>query len=141
MDLFDQRLYVGIVGSRRRDSDADFMTTLGAYARVATLAFGCWGDDVTIVSGACLEGADRFAVVIAKHFHTRLVEHPPDRTTHQGLPQPLRATKQNHDRNTLIARDSRDVLIACVAPDRTGGTEDTITKWKRLHPSVPLVLV
>jgi len=31
-------------------------------------------------------------------------------------------------RNTYIARDS-DVLIACVADDRIGGTEDTIRKY------------
>ena len=35
-------------------------------------------------------------------------------------------------RNTDIARDA-DVLIACVAKDRTGGTEDTIRKWRKFH--------
>jgi len=32
-------------------------------------------------------------------------------------------------RNTLIANNC-DILIACVSPDRTGGTEDTIKKTK-----------
>jgi hypothetical protein len=35
-------------------------------------------------------------------------------------------------RNGDIAADA-DILIAATAPDRTGGTEDTITKWLKLH--------
>ena len=47
--------------------------------------------------------------------------------------------KANYERNTLIARDS-DVLIAVVAPDRKGGTEDTIKKWNRFHKETPELL-
>ena len=46
----------------------------------------------------------------------------------------------NYARNTLIAQDS-DVLIACVAADRKGGTEDTICKWKKLNPGKEPILV
>jgi len=45
----------------------------------------------------------------------------------QGSPRWAYA-KANYERNTLVAGDS-DVLISCVAPDRTGGTEDTIKKF------------
>jgi len=41
-------------------------------------------------------------------------------------------------RNTLIAKDCT-VLIACVAEDRTGGTEDTIKKADDLGKGVILV--
>lgn len=140
MDLFDRRLYVGIVGTRRRDLHADFLRVRSAFARV-TMKYKRWGDDVTIVSGGCLQGGDRFAVDLASRFRTRFVEHKPDRYAYPDMPEPWRSTKQNYDRNTLIARDSIDVLIACVAPDRTGGTEDTITKWQRAHPTGLLVLV
>ncbi len=41
----------------------------------------------------------------------------------------------NYARNKLIARDA-DVLIACVAEDRKGGTEDTIKHFcKKLGKS------
>ena len=43
-------------------------------------------------------------------------------------------------RNGDIAKDS-DVLIACVAPDRTGGTEDTIKKFLKLKTEKCLFLV
>jgi len=42
-------------------------------------------------------------------------------------------------RNDDIAKDS-DVLIACVADDRKGGTEDTIKKFNHMH-SNPLVIL
>jgi hypothetical protein len=41
-------------------------------------------------------------------------------------------------RNTDIAKDA-DVLIAVVAADRTGGTEDTIRKVQKMGKRVILV--
>jgi hypothetical protein len=41
-------------------------------------------------------------------------------------------------RNALIAADA-DVLIAVVAADRTGGTEDTVRKAEKLGKRVILV--
>ena len=42
-------------------------------------------------------------------------------------------------RNTPVAKKS-DIVIACVAKDRTGGTEDTIKKFKRFVPNGEIIL-
>jgi hypothetical protein len=69
-----------------------------------------------------------------------ITEHLPDKSSFRQLPQPWRATRQNYERNTLIARDARDYLIACVSTDRTGGTEDTIKKWIKFHRKEPIIV-
>lgn len=131
VDLFDRRLYVGIVGTRRRDSTRDGTLVMDAL-RSLLLPLGFDGiDRLTIVSGGCLTGADRFAEMIAAIMDAPTIIHRPDRTLYPDTPEPWRSTKQNYARNTLVARDSAYALIACVAPDRTGGTEDTIAKWRR----------
>jgi hypothetical protein len=142
-DLFGGPIKIGIIGSRRRDSNADFELVLKAFQRVYEP-----GDSA--VSGGCKKGADRFAEIIAKgrlcegDHNIPLTLHLPDKSKldpHTLAVAPRAAyAKINYDRNTLVARDS-DVLIACVAEDRKGGTEDTIRKWKRFHPHGELILV
>lgn len=110
-------MVIGIVGSRRRNTDADYTAVLEAFKKLYTL-----GDE--IVSGGCPQGADRFAEVIAKK-----------------LQVPIKIYYAEWDRlgkgagfvrNTDIAADA-DKLIACVAEDRTGGTEDTIKKFVKMR--------
>jgi len=43
-------------------------------------------------------------------------------------------------RNTTIAQES-DILIACRSLDMTGGTEDTIRKFKKLKPDNEIIFV
>ena len=116
---------IGIVGSRRRDSLADYEKTLAAYYKVC--------EDIAalerIVSGGCPKGGDRFAERIAATFFiTPLIHYPDkgqlDQELFKNNPRAAFA-KINYVRNALIARDS-DILIAVVAPDRKGGTENTI---------------
>jgi len=79
-----------------------------------------------IYSGSCKQGADAFAELLADILaipNTNRLWFPADWNRY-GRGAGLR-------RNTDIAKSS-DVLIACVAADRTGGTEDTIKKFKRL---------
>ncbi len=135
------RLYVGIVGSRRRDSEDDYELTLAAFKRLESLShFARSRGRITVVSGGCSQGGDRFAELIAQAYELEMIIHHPDRTTHQDVKQPLRATLQNYARNELIARDARDYLIACVAADRKGGTEDTIRRWKHWHGGEPVLV-
>jgi hypothetical protein len=47
------------------------------------------------------------------------------------------AVRRYHDRNQRIVEDC-DRLIAFVAPDRTGGTEDTIRRARRAGKPVEL---
>jgi|GEM_PF-1550439 len=129
-DLFDRNVFIGIIGTRRRDTREDYVLVTQAFLEVSK---DYVGRSIIIVSGGCPEGGDRFAEIIAKtHGHDKLI-HYPDKTRYLDTPLRFRATKQNYERNTLIARDSKDELIACVASDRKGGTEDTIKKWIRFH--------
>jgi hypothetical protein len=116
---------IGIIGSRRRDTTEDFEATYRAFTKIYRK-----GD--TIVSGGCPKGGDRFAEVIAMKENVPIRLH---RADWKGL-----GRKAGFARNGLIARDAT-VLIACVSADRTGGTEDTIRKFQKLHPDGVLILV
>ena len=107
---------IGIIGTRRRDTDDDFLLTEKAFLKVRQS-----GD--RICSGLCPKGGDRFAVMLAKMYNIPTLWFPADWEKH--------GRAAGFIRNTDIAHES-DVLIACVAIDRTGGTEDTITKFEKL---------
>lgn len=116
---------IGIVGSRRRDSMVDFKICENEFLKHYEK-----GDK--IVSGGCPEGGDRFAEIIAlKHGidDNDLIIHYAkwNLGKHAGFL-----------RNGDIARDC-DILIAVVASDRTGGTEDTIKKAEKLGKKIILI--
>lgn len=114
---------IGIIGSRRRDSDSDFRQTLAALEEILEE-----GD--VLVSGGCPKGGDRFAEIIAKSKGLTITIHYPN--------WEMLGKRAGFERNTRIAQQS-DVLIAVVAEDRKGGTEDTITKAKRLGKTIILI--
>lgn len=131
---------IGIVGSRRRSTAEDFGKVLAAYqtveaqrrehiAKNSLLYF-----DLQLVSGGCPQGGDAFAEEIAKTLGlTITIHYPRKRDVDKQLlrKNPRAAMAQiNYARNQLIAQDA-DMLIACVAPDRKGGTEDTIKRFLR----------
>lgn len=116
---------IGIIGSRRRHTHVDYFPTLDKFREI-------YEDGDEIVSGGCPQGGDYFAEKIAKD---------------QQVPIKIYYAQWNKlgrsagfARNGDIARDA-DVLIAVVATDRTGGTEDTIKKFQKLHPSGVVHLV
>ena len=109
-------MVIGIVGSRRRDTAADLEAVRSALASIHTP-----GD--TIVSGGCPKGGDRFAEVLATAWDIPIKIYPAEWNKY--------GRGAGFYRNGFIARDA-DVLIACVAPDRRGGTEDTIAKYLAL---------
>lgn len=110
---------IGVIGSRRRDTDLDYAKTRKVFWSVAKR-----GD--LIVSGGCAKGGDRFAECIAKKDACPIRIHRPDQTQWNPL-LPYRAAYAviAYARNVLIANDA-DVLIAVIAEDRKGGTEHTI---------------
>jgi len=112
---------IGIVGSRRRDTDEDYRRCLAVFEKVYRK-----GD--RIVSGGCPKGGDKFAEIIAKAKGITIIIHYPDWS--QGR-------FAGFSRNTDIAKDCT-VLIAVVAEDRTGGTEDTVKKVLALGKQVLL---
>lgn len=107
---------IGIIGTRRRDSANDFHVVENAFV-------GVYERGDKICSGLCPKGGDRFAVMLSKRSNIETIWHPAKWDKH--------GKAAGFIRNGLIARDS-DVLIACVATDRKGGTEDTIKKFKKL---------
>ena len=110
-----------IIGSRRRDSPKDFIKVEACFLTIYKR-----GD--MIVSGGCKKGGDRFAEILIKKYNTR---------------KKIFEAKWREDgkynryagfqRNTLVAKFG-DEVIACVARDRTGGTEDTLKKFRAFHP-------
>lgn len=126
---------IGIIGSRRRDSTADLeicrKVFLGHYEK---------GD--RLVSGGCPKGGDKFAEIFAKEYNIPIKIHYPDKSKLD--PEKMKKNPKwayaeiNYARNTLIAQDS-DVLIAVVASDRKGGTEDTVKKAEKMNKIIVLV--
>jgi predicted Rossmann fold nucleotide-binding protein DprA/Smf involved in DNA uptake len=106
---------VGIVGSRRR-TDRDTVDTA-----IAALAAGT----VVITGGA--KGPDRWAEQAARTRGLEVVVHEPDL---DGVRVRWQAAERFYARNQRIVDDA-DMVIAFVAPDRTGGTEDTIRRAVR----------
>jgi len=107
---------IGIVGSRRRNNIEDFKIVEKEF-------FSLYNPGDVITSGGCRQGADRFAERIARDNGITIIIYHADwngRGKSAGL-----------WRNTFIARRA-DILIGCVAPDRTGGTENTIIKFKEM---------
>jgi hypothetical protein len=111
---------IGIVGSRRRSDRGAVVACIAELAQ----------ETVVVTGGA--RGPDRWAEQAARARGLGVVVHEPDlgdaRTRWQ-------ATKRYYARNQAIVDDS-DRIIAFVAPDRTGGTEDTIRRAKRAGKSV-----
>lgn len=104
---------IGIVGSRRRNTKEDYKLVEQAFLAHT-------GNDTEIVSGGCPRGADSFAEMIAEKYQI------PIKIYYAKWAQYGKSA--GFIRNGKIAEDA-DILIACVAEDRLGGTEDTIKKF------------
>jgi len=106
---------IGIIGTRRRDANSDFKLVEKKFLEI--YKEGDW-----ICSGKCGKGGDRFAILLKDKYCVPYLEFPANWKKH--------GNNAGHIRNTPIANHS-DILIACVAIDRTGGTEDTIRKFNQ----------
>jgi hypothetical protein len=124
---------IGIIGSRRRDSEADLAATVKAFDTIYLPTHPVCGPGDTLVSGGCPKGGDRFAEIIAvRHRVPIRIHYPYTADLDPRLPRHVAYAKICYARNEPTTRDA-DVLIAVVAPDRKGGTEHTIKcflhKW------------
>ena len=104
---------IGIIGTRRRNNSE-------AYKKVETAFFEIYENGDWICSGGCPKGGDRFAEVIAKKYGVPILIFYPNWEKYKKAAGIVR--------NGDIAFHS-DVLIACVAKDRKGGTENTIKSF------------
>jgi hypothetical protein len=108
---------IGIVGTRRKDSEDDML-------KVEKMFLEIYEEGDAICSGLCPKGADRFAVILADKYKTKKMWFPANWDKY--------GKAAGFIRNGDIAKAS-DMLIALVSDDRTGGTEDTIKKFKKLN--------
>jgi len=116
---------IGIVGSRR------WLDRNAIVEIVASLPPDC-----IVVSGGAA-GPDSWAVAAARRRGLQVREHLPE---HPDKHAPRWAfTRAYHARNQSIV-DDVDRLIAFVASDRKGGTEDTIKRARRAGKPVELHL-
>ena len=107
---------IGVIGSRRRIELADFFSV-----RDAVLSIHKEGD--WLVSGGCPKGGDEFAERMALAGGMAILIFFPNWEKYKKA--------AGFVRNGSIAENS-DILIACVANDRKGGTEDTIKKFLKM---------
>lgn len=112
---------LGIIGSRRRNSEEDLQKTTDTFLKLQSEQ-----KIDLIISGGATKGGDRFAEIIACLYKIPIKIHYANWNKYGKI--------AGFMRNTDIARES-DVIIACVHPSRTGGTEDTIKKFKKFHPN------
>ena len=114
---------IGIVGSRRRGDHSDFFLLKEKFKEI-------YEEGDTLVSGGCPKGGDAFAEELAKEGGLTITIHYPNwNAFHRGA---------GFVRNTKIAEDC-DVLMALVASDRKGGTEDTIEKATKLGKKIIVI--
>ncbi len=110
---------LGIVGSRRRCFPEDGELLL---KRIVELR------PSMLISGGCSIGADRFAEQFAQKLGIPIMIYYPKLNEVKTYTQE-EIRKAMYARNKQIAYES-DYLIALVAPDRKGGTENTIEYFR-----------
>lgn len=135
-ELYEKKktIKVGVVGSRRRDSDEDFKL-IYSYGYSLLKKARKANAELIFVSGGCKQGADRFIKSFCEHNNVQLIEHLPKIKDNSIY---IETVEAYYARNKLIAQDS-NFIIAMVAPDRTGGTENTIKYTKELGKDVVLI--
>lgn len=105
---------IGVIGCRERDTTTDCKLVCDAVMKV-------YEDGDYLVSGGCPQGGDRFAEYMAKAYQIPI-------KIYYAKWDKL-GKSAGFQRNGDIAKEAH-ILIACAAPDRSGGTEDTIKKFE-----------
>jgi hypothetical protein len=115
---------IGIVGSRRRNSEEDFKQCEKVF-----LSNYEEGDE--LISGGCKKGGDLFCEIIARKYGIPIKIYFPNWNK--------LGKRAGFIRNTNIAEDS-DIIIALLPQgEKSNGTEDTIRKASLLGKKIILV--
>lgn len=134
-------MIIGIIGSRTRNSEEDFDSLINYLFNLVIEKKQLQLKDITIVTGDCDTGGDKFARDIIGMFECKpdikRVKDPEtgedmDFSNHRWFDY-FTMCSIFYDRNERIAKEPLDLLIALVTVDRTGGTENTIKHFKRLN--------
>ena len=110
----NKTIYVGIVGSRQRTDKHNVIKLVDSLPQ-----------NSVVVSGGC-RGVDTWALVRAKQRGLHTIVCKPDLT---NAKENYEIAKKFYERNKKIVQHS-NIIIAFVAPNRKGGTENTI-KWAK----------
>lgn len=116
---------IGIIGSRRRNEPEDFLLVQEAFCQI-------FQEGDKICSGMCPKGGDAFAVLLSDIWDIDPIWHWPEWSKY--------GKSAGFKRNTYIAADS-DILIACVAKDRKGGTENTISQFVKKFKKTKIIII
>lgn len=127
--MFQNAIKVGIIGSRSRDSEDDFIEAEISFCK---LIFALTDksvlevyEEVLIISGGAKQGGDRFAEIIARKYSCPILIYHPNHSL-GGIAGYL-------FRNKLIA-DNSDYLIACIDKEsKTAGAISTLNRFKKTH--------
>jgi predicted Rossmann fold nucleotide-binding protein DprA/Smf involved in DNA uptake len=130
---------IGIIGSREYQN----------FRKVKDTIFGLkskFGDNLTIVSGGCLDGADKFAKKYAIELGCNYIEFNPAHTPknlysalHENYYGKKYLPKNFFHRNKMIAKYV-DCLIAFVSNGKkSSGTEHTIKEAKKVKKNVIII--
>ena len=119
---------IGIVGSRSRNSEDDFVKVEQAFCKLVAEIFGKGVnelyEEVYIVSGGAKEGADRFAPLLSTKYSFPLITYPPNMA--------LSYNKCFFFRNAIIAQKC-NYLIACIDKESsTAGALSTLNRFKEV---------
>ena len=146
---------IGIIGSRRRNTEDDYFLLFdGIWDIIVNYCIThkeLEYKDITIVTGDCDEGGDKFAreripkdykgaKLIVKRIKDPETGEEMDFKRHRWFEYNTMC-KIFYSRNKEVAKEPLDYLIALVAPDRKGGTENTIYWFKRHHPNCEFKLI
>lgn len=123
-------LKVGVVGSRRRNTEQDKQIIRQALQHLIAKDPEV---KVFLVSGGCPLGADRFAEELAIELGLGISVHLPDKSK-MSEDTKYEYIKQLFSRNTLIAEEC-DVLLV-VYDGTSSGTKDTIQKTEKLNKPI-----
>jgi hypothetical protein len=122
MSIYHSKMKIAIIGSRRRTDKNSVIKLVNSLP-----------SDACVISGGC-RGVDSWAVQRAKERGLKTIVFRPNLT---NLTDEWEVIRRFYARNKRIAEEA-DVIYAFVAPDRRGGTENTIKWAKQLNKKVIL---
>ena len=130
---------IGIIGSREYQN----------FRKVKDTIFNLknkFGNDIIVVSGGCLEGADRYAKKYSIELECKYVEFNPAHTPknlysalHENYYGKAYMPKNFFHRNKMLAKYV-DCIIAFIPKDsKSSGTEHTIKEAKKMDKKVVII--
>ena len=130
---------IGIVGSRIYEKKREIKNFIFQIKEK-------YGDDVTIVSGGCKDGADKYVKKYTLEFGLSYMEYPPAHHTYNlycDLPEQYYgkpfSKKHFFVRNKIIAKTCDTVVAFIVEGRKCNGSLDTIKQAKKLGKKVKII--